>query len=91
MRHDTGRPNLGRRVALNEVGVMLRGRGSARRPWLGIALEGSYFAARHGWRAVLRVWGPGYLVTSLLLSLALTIPTNVASGCSDGRPDGQAK
>jgi hypothetical protein len=27
---------------LNEVGVMPRGRGSERRPWLGIALEGSY-------------------------------------------------
>ena len=32
MRHDGACPNLGRRVALNEVGVMLRGRGSERRP-----------------------------------------------------------
>ena len=34
-----GSPNPGRRVALNEVGLMLRGRGSERRPWLDIALE----------------------------------------------------
>jgi hypothetical protein len=55
MRHDGACPNLGRRVALNEVGAMLRGRGAERRPWLGIALE-VVSAARHGWRAVLRVF-----------------------------------
>lgn len=50
-------PNLGRRVALQEVGVMPWGRGAERRPsW---ASQWRFvLAARHGWRAVLRVLGP---------------------------------
>jgi hypothetical protein len=50
--------NLGRRVALNEVGVMPGGEGSREVP-LGWASHWRFvLAARHGWRAVLRLLGP---------------------------------
>jgi hypothetical protein len=64
-------PNLGHRVALNEVAVMPRGRGAERRPkwashWRFV------LAARHGWRAVLRLLRPTFR-TPRLRSAALDL------------------
>lgn len=56
MRHDGACPNLARRVALNEVGVDIQGGDPRGAPSLGNLTGRFVFAARYGWRAVLRVW-----------------------------------
>jgi hypothetical protein len=54
MRHDGACPNLGRGVALNDVGVDAPGEGIREAPLAGHRTGRLVFAARHGWRAVVR-------------------------------------